>query len=325
MEDLPKTKSGKDVLIRPLEEGDLHVADYVMRLAFGTFLGLPEPATFMGDTLYVYTRWKANPDAAFCAKIDGELIGSNFVANWGSVGFFGPLTTHPDVWDQGIAKLLIEPAMKCFEQWGTRHAGLMTFAESIKHVSLYQKFGFYPRFLTAIMSKPVDHNIGARKSHWSKFSEIPLDKRTETLQLCFGLTNSVYDGLDVSLEILSVVSQDLGETVLLWDDGELTGVAVCHCGAGSEAGSGCCYIKFGIVRSGAKASADFAELLAACEKMAHDKGLLRIVAGVNTARQGAYDQMRQLGFKTNRQTVVMQRPNEPGYNRPDVFLIDDWR
>jgi hypothetical protein len=23
--------------------------------------------------------------------------------------------------------------------------------------------------------------------------------------------------------------------------------------------------------------------------------------------------------------VAMQRPDEPGYNRPEVFLIDDWR
>jgi hypothetical protein len=23
--------------------------------------------------------------------------------------------------------------------------------------------------------------------------------------------------------------------------------------------------------------------------------------------------------------VAMQKPNEPGYNRPDVFAIDDWR
>jgi len=25
------------------------------------------------------------------------------------------------------------------------------------------------------------------------------------------------------------------------------------------------------------------------------------------------------------QGIIMARPNEPGYNRPDVFVIDDWR
>ena len=36
-----------------------------------------------------------------------------------------------------------------------RHEGLFTFAHSPEHIALYQHFGFWPRFLTAIMSKPV--------------------------------------------------------------------------------------------------------------------------------------------------------------------------
>ena len=40
------------VLVRPLREEDLPVADHIMRLAFGTFSGLPDPLTFMGDADY---------------------------------------------------------------------------------------------------------------------------------------------------------------------------------------------------------------------------------------------------------------------------------
>jgi hypothetical protein len=45
--------------------------------------------------------------------------------------------------------------MECFRTWGVQHAGLFTFAHSPKHITLYQKFGFWPRFLTAVMPKPV--------------------------------------------------------------------------------------------------------------------------------------------------------------------------
>ena len=31
------------------------------------------------------------------------------------------------------------------------------------------------------------------------------------------------------------------------------------------------------------------------------------------------------GFRTDIQGVAMHRPNEPGYSRPGVYLIDDWR
>jgi GNAT superfamily N-acetyltransferase len=145
------------IKIRQLAESDLHAADRMFRLAFGTFFGLPDPMTFFGDTDYVKTRFFADPTSTLAAEsANGELVGFNFVVNWGSVGYFGPLVVHPDYWDQGIAKQLLEPTINIFDKkWHTKHAGLFTFAQSAKHVGLYQKFGFWPRFLTIVMTKPV--------------------------------------------------------------------------------------------------------------------------------------------------------------------------
>ena len=294
-----------------------------MRLAFGTFLGLPDPMAFMGDAGYVRGRWQANPSAAFGAEADGELVGSNFATNWGSVGFFGPLTIRPDLWDRGVGKRLMEPVIGCFAAWGTMHAGLFTFAQSEKHVGLYRKFGFWPRFLTAVMSKPVGPT--ARKLRWTTFSEVPEAERAGMLVACRQLTDAVYEGLDVTPEMCAVTDQRLGDSLFLWHDDRLAGVAVCHCGPGTEAGSGVCYVKFGAVLPGPAAPQHFDRLLGACEEMTAEKGLARLVAGVNTARHEAYRQMLERGFKTDLQGVAMQRPNEPGYNRPGVYLIDDWR
>jgi hypothetical protein len=51
------------ISIRPLREEDLPVADRLFRLAFGTFLGLPDPMAFAGDAEYVRSRWRADPEA----------------------------------------------------------------------------------------------------------------------------------------------------------------------------------------------------------------------------------------------------------------------
>src|SRR6516162_3550866 len=132
-----------DAGVRLLTESDLDTADQIFRLAFGTFIGLADPTAFAGTADYVRTRFRADPSAAFGAVENGELAGSNFAANWGSVGCFGPLTIRPDLWDRGIGKRLMEPIMACFERWGTRQAGLFTFPHSQKHVGLYQRFGFW--------------------------------------------------------------------------------------------------------------------------------------------------------------------------------------
>src|SRR5690242_2241329 len=136
------------ILIQPLQSADLPEADRIFRLAFGTFLGLPDPLAFAGDADYVRTRWRAAPDAALGAYADGVLVGSNFAARWGRFGFFGPLTVRPDIWDRGVARELLAATMTLFERWNTRHAGLFTFPHSTKHVGLYQRFGFWPQHLT---------------------------------------------------------------------------------------------------------------------------------------------------------------------------------
>ena len=106
-----------DVVVRGMREADLNQADHVFRLAFGTFLGLPDPQAFAGDSDHVRSRWRAEPSAAFVAELDGSVVGSNLATRWGSVGFFGPLSVRPDLWDRGIARRLLEPVMECFAAW----------------------------------------------------------------------------------------------------------------------------------------------------------------------------------------------------------------
>jgi GNAT superfamily N-acetyltransferase len=126
-----------NVVIRALAETDLPEAERIFRLAFGTFLGVPEPEAFWSDRDYVRGRWHAPHVAPFAAEVGGELVGSNFATRWGSVGFFGPLTIRPDLWDRGIGARLVGAVTARFDEWGTRHAGLFTFAQSAKHVGLY--------------------------------------------------------------------------------------------------------------------------------------------------------------------------------------------
>jgi GNAT superfamily N-acetyltransferase len=310
------------VAIRALAEEDLDAADRVMRLAFGTFLAAPDPVAVFGDAQYVRPRYRAAPSWAFAAELDGEVVGSNFATRWGSYGFFGPLTVRPDLWDRGIASRLMEPVVDLFDQWHVRQAGLFTFAHSTRHVGLYQKFGFWPQQLTALMEKRIASPNTTGGHH--TFSTASDAERDAILSACRELTDQIYDGLDVSHEIFATDGQGLGDTVLLRDGSELGGFAVCHLGAG-EAGSGACFIKFAAARPGTGAPDRFERLLDASEQLAAARNLDRIVAGINTARHDAYRRMLARGYRTWLQGVIMQRPNEPGYCRPDAYAIDDLR
>ena len=307
-------------MIRLLQEKDIPQAQRVVRVAFGTLLRVPDPENFAADMDYVRTRWLADASAAFVADVDGQIVGSNLATRWGSVGFFGPLTVHPDYWNKGIAQQLMQPVMECFDRWRVTLAGLYTFAESPKHISLYQKYGFYPRFLTAIVSKPVS----SKRSEGSgsrRFTDISTSDHDSIIQECNRLTDSVYPGLSVEREIRAVHAQGLGDTILFWEEGKFVGFAVCHCGPGTEAGNGKCYVKFGVADS----EPHFEQLLTLCDELAESRGLAQLEAGVNLSRHEAYRQMLEYGYRVERTGVAMHRPQEPGYSRPGVLVIDDWR
>lgn len=310
------------VNIRLLQEQELSEADRIFRLAFGTFTGLPNPREFAGDASYMQ-RWYAYPKAALAAEINGQLVGSNFPYYWGSFGCFGPLSVHPNFWNQGVGQKLMAATMECFKNWQTKQICLFTFARSAKHLCFYQKFGFVPRFLTAICSKFVEKKQPELQS--VRYSQISQKQQKECLQASQELTNNIYPGLDLQSEILAVANQQLGETLFLWNNENLIGFAICHYGIASEADRDTCYIKFGAVKSGKNGSDRFTNLLDDCETFSNIMGMSKLVAGVNTSRQQAYFQMLNMGFKINTLGIAMHNPNEPAYNHPETYVIDDYR
>lgn len=310
-------------MIAPLTEADLPDAKRIFGTAFGTFLGVSDPETFRSDRDYVYGRWRAPHVAALGASIDGCVVGSNFATKWGSVGFFGPLSVRPDLQERGIAKALLAATVGQFKTWGTTHNGLFTFAQSAKHVALYQKFGFHARFLTAIMTVPA--RVAGPIPGSSRFRTLCQSDKATALTASREVTESLYPGLDLSEEIATVDAQGLGDTVVVEGKGGLAGFAICHYGPRSEAGQETCFVKFGAVRASPAAEQDYGRLLDACEALAISAGMPTLMAGANLARHEAYQHLVARGFRTAIQGVNMHQRNEPGYCRPGVYIIDDWR
>jgi GNAT superfamily N-acetyltransferase len=310
-----------------LKQSEVEDADRIVRLAFGTFLGLPNPLDFMGDRSFMTARWRSTHVKVIAAREDGRLIGSNVATRWGSFGFFGPLTVLPEYWDRGVAQRLLEATMKIFDNWGLRHTGLFTFAQSGKHVCLYQKFGYWPRYLTAIMTRTpeADGATQAKDAHASVLlSALTKSQRDQAIRACGKLTDKIDEGLDLTGEIRAVLVQRTGDVVLTYKRGVLDAFAVCLNGVGSEGGEKTCYVKFGAARSGAGAGERFDKLLDACEAFAFSRGAT-VEAGVNLAREDAHRRMRAHGYRVATQGVAMQRPHVAGFNRAAVYVIDDWR
>ena len=309
------------VAVRPMTADDLPEATRIFRAAFGTFLGVPDVSQFRLDLGTIETRFKTDAGTALVAEQDGRLVGSVFGMDWGSQFVVGPLTVDPACWKQGLARVLTAEMLAVAERRRSTLVSLFTFPQSATHLRLYQGFGFAPMFLTPVMEKPVAKTTPPFAARL--FSGLGATEQAATLGSCFNLTGVSFPGLDLRREIGAIQAQRLGETILLDGAEGLAGIALCHIGAGTEAGEGLLFVKFAAARPGS--AADFERLLDAIEALAAARGVERITAGVNTGRRDAHRRMAERGFRAGFVGVAMHRPDGPGTLRPDLYIIDDWR
>ena len=315
--------SKQSVQIGALREDELEEAGRIVRVAFGTFLLLPNPMEFMGDRDFVTPRWRARNTKLLAARENGKLIGSNMATRWGSFAFFGPLTVLPEYWNRGVAQQLLAATMKIFDRWGVRRSALFTFPHSPRHVGLYQKFGYWPGSLTALVKRvpaPPEWALVESVKVPVLLSSLSKKEQEQAIAACAKLTNTLERGLDLGDEMRAVIAQRIGEVVLIEGRRTLDAFAVCMHGAGSEGGQKTCYVKFAAARSGER----FERLLDAVDALALAQGS-EVEAGVSMACKDAYERLRAHGYRVVTNGVAMQKPHGDGFNRAAAYVLNDWR
>jgi len=175
------------------------------------------------------------------------------------------------------------------------------------------------------MNRILDARPTETLQEFQAYARMEESLRAEALAGCRDLSNAVFEGLDLTHEIESVARHHLGETVLLRDGKEIEAFAICHHGAGSEAGPGATYVKFGAARPGRDAGARFERLLEACEAYARGRGARALVVGMNTARRNAYASLLRNGYRIGVLGVAMHRGNSGHYHGEQDFVIEDLR
>ena len=292
------------LVVRPMSSADFAAAQDVHRLAFARFFNM-DPAKFRPGNRTISMRASIYPEHALVAEEGGVLVGSAISMGWGRVAVVGPISVHPDKWSGGIGRALMAEVMARIDAGPFEHAVLFTHPHSPRHLRLYETFGFWSRELTALMSIAIDP---ARAAHQPT--------RRIDLAEVGAIAGANYPGLDFTREIEGLAARKLGAVVGI--DG---GFAICHFGPLSEAREGMVYVKFGAVHPGD--ARGFAALLDAVEAYAASVGAQRVALGVNCARRAAYRALQARGYRVDSYGVNMHRPDSPGWDLPDRYVISD--
>lgn len=307
-------------LVRELRASDLPAAKEIHRAAFTAFLKTGERVE---DRNFVESRFRCFPQGALAGEVSGALVGASFLAHWGSLAVLGPTVVKPTGWTGNAGRLMLEEAVERARALGCRYLSGFTFSNSSRHIELFQKLGFWPRLLTTVFARPIKPPTSPTPA--TLFSAVAEPERAGLLTRVAVLTGSWLEGLRLDVEIQALAREGMGETVVLFEEDRVVGLAVCHLGAGSEALAQGCYIKFGGVASGPGAAERFDRLLAAVETVASARGCNRLTLGMNAARRPAYQHLMGQGFVAVEVGVAMHYGDDPLYSAPQHWVIDDWR
>ncbi|MBI4587366.1 MAG: GNAT family N-acetyltransferase [Candidatus Rokubacteria bacterium] len=324
------------IKIRRVRKGDLSKVRDVVEQAFGDFyerqLGT-RPRQVFGGAQYVHHRWLMEPWGCFVAEEgEGKIVGAAVSVIWGSVGVVGPVAVLSPYQNQDIGQQLIKATQSFFDENKVTLQGLATYPSSPKHLVLFQKFGYKPKGLIAITSKPLDRREIIQATQPGKpvvslrrFSTLEESKKKTTMQKLRRITNSIYRGMDPGKEVEIVDGLALGDTLLLERGPELIGFAIYHVPGVSEAPQGALYVKLLAVDFRHRKPDHFHQLMAALEELGHGAGLQRVIAPVYTYYWAAYQALMERGYSIDFIMVRMKRGKLEEYERPTDLVLDDWR
>jgi ribosomal protein S18 acetylase RimI-like enzyme len=221
---------------------------------------------------------------------DGRIAAFNLVHASGTEGWMGPLAVAPEYQGAGLGKMIVLAGVEWLQARQARVIGLETMPRTVENIGFYSSLGFVPGNLTVTLTLdagPATHLpllLGAL--HGSV--------RATALSQCGDLVQALVPGYDYTREIALTAELELGDTLLLYDGGELRAFALCHTvplveGRGRD--------ELRVLKLAAKDESALEAMLPELGAFARRTGTRRVAIRVQGAYSGAYRLLMQRGAR----------------------------
>jgi ribosomal protein S18 acetylase RimI-like enzyme len=170
-------------------------------------------------------------EGALVAVDRGQVVGFNFNHLFGSTGWMGPLAVLPKYQGVGVGKALVRAGAGYLEKRGAKIIGLETMPRNFRNIGFYSRLGFVSGPLCLDMVAHAHSGPAGPAAQGTEIASIGGSVAADRESLiggCSEIATALCPGLDYTGEIRLNMKHRFGDTVLLLEDGVVTGFAVCH-------------------------------------------------------------------------------------------------
>ncbi len=179
---------------------------------------------YLHPSIWRYAIEDAAGGALLWRDDEGEIIAFNMVHCSGTEGWMGPLAVRPQRQGGGLGKEVVRAGVDWLRGRGSRTIGLETMPRTMDNIGFYSKLGFLPERLTITLT--LEASAAGRGP--SLLSALTGSEKGKVLKACRALTARIAGGADYTREIETTDRLGIGDTILLREEGRISGFALCH-------------------------------------------------------------------------------------------------
>lgn len=204
------------------ELNDVFSAAFTDRYRRDGLVGVRVP--FLNPAVWRYAIEDAADGAMIWRDERGGIAAFNMVHRSGTEGWMGPLAVRSDRQGHGLGKEIVLKGVEWLRERGATVIGLETMPRTVDNIGFYSRLGFTPGHLTLTLSLEAARHEAPIEA----LSRLGSQARAGALLECHALLQRVLPGLDFSREISLTNDLDLGETLLIYEQGALVAFALAH-------------------------------------------------------------------------------------------------
>ena len=273
---------------------------------------------FLNEAIWRYAIADAGGGAMLWRDESDRIVAFNIAHRSGNEGWMGPLCVRPDRQLGGLGTEIVVAAIDWLKSHDVTTLGLETMPRTVDNIGFYSKLGFVPGHLTLTMTAETGR---PRQQAPVSLAAASRPERERRLAEIAAFVAAMTPGVDFTRELELTLDLNLGDVVVVEQDGALAAFALCHAAPLAEGGG---RDEARVLKLGARDLVALEMAVVAAGAWASRQAIRRVAVRCQTAYGDAYRTLVAQGFRVRWSDLRMTLTGFPEQKPAEGILFSNW-